>query len=106
MAIFTAINFLAHAPVLQGQRGHHLVEGRHPGPDHHHAVLQVPPAQLQRDATTANGGFFHDGAKALFAAIPAAGIVFAYLGFEQADQLAGEIKNPRRNLPRAIIIAT
>jgi amino acid transporter len=31
--------------------------------------------------------------------------VFSYLGFEQADQLAGEIKDPARNLPRAIIIA-
>ena len=45
------------------------------------------------------------GVKALFGAIPSAGIVFAYLGFEQADQLAGEIKNPQRNLPRAIILA-
>ena len=36
---------------------------------------------------------------------PASSIVFSYLGFEQADQLAGEIKNPGRNLPRAIIIA-
>ncbi len=31
--------------------------------------------------------------------------MFAYLGFEQADQLAGEIKDPQRNLPRAIIYA-
>ena len=46
-----------------------------------------------------------NGIKAVFAAIPSAGIVFAYLGFEQADQLAGEVKNPARNLPRAIIIA-
>jgi len=45
------------------------------------------------------------GVKALFGAIPSAGIVFAYLGFEQADQLAGEVKNPQRNLPRAIILA-
>ena len=45
------------------------------------------------------------GIKALFGAIPSAGIVFAYLGFEQADQLAGEIKNPQRNLPLAIITA-
>ncbi len=44
-----------------------------------------------------------DKLKALFAAIPGAGIVFAYLGFEQADQLAGEVKNPQRNLPWAII---
>ncbi len=41
--------------------------------------------------------------KDLFGALPGAGIVFAYLGFEQADQLAGEIKNPQRNLPIAII---
>jgi amino acid transporter len=53
----------------------------------------------------AHGGFMPLGAKALFGAIPGAGIVFAYLGFEQADQLAGEVKNPQKNLPRAIIIA-
>jgi amino acid transporter len=29
--------------------------------------------------------------------------VFAYLGFEQADQLAGESKNPKRDLPIAVI---
>ncbi len=53
----------------------------------------------------AGGGFMPYGIKALFGAIPSAGIVFAYLGFEQADQLAGEIKDPQRNLPRAIITA-
>ena len=45
------------------------------------------------------------GIKALFGALPAAGIIFAYSGFEQCDQLAGEIKNPGRNLPLAIIIS-
>ena len=55
---------------------------------------------------TAGGtGFMPGGAKALFAALPAAGIIFAYSGFEQADQLAGEIKDPGRNLPRAIIVS-
>ena len=53
----------------------------------------------------AGGGFMPFGVKALFAAIPSAGIIFAYLGFEQADQLAGEVKNPQKNLPRAIIVA-
>ena len=52
-----------------------------------------------------HGGFAPFGAKALFAAIPGAGIVFAYLGFEQADQLAAEVREPQRNLPRAIILA-
>jgi amino acid transporter len=50
-------------------------------------------------------GFLPGGAHGLFAALPLAGIIFAYSGFEQADQLAGEIKDPGRNLPRAIIIA-
>jgi amino acid transporter len=54
---------------------------------------------------SAGGGFFHSGWKALFSAIPSAGIVFAYLGFEQADQLAAEVKDPQRNLPRAIILS-
>jgi len=52
-----------------------------------------------------HGGFMPLGAKAFFGAIPSAGIIFAYLGFEQADQLAGEIRNPQKNLPRAIITA-
>jgi amino acid transporter len=54
---------------------------------------------------TAGTGFMPGGIKALFGALPAAGIIFAYSGFEQCDQLAGEIKNPGRNLPRAIIIS-
>ena len=54
---------------------------------------------------TAGVGFMPGGIKALFGALPAAGIIFAYSGFEQCDQLAGEIKNPGRNLPRAIIMS-
>src|SRR5580700_242513 len=49
---------------------------------------------------TAGVGFMPGGIKALFGALPAAGIIFAYSGFEQSDQLAGEIKDPGRNLPR------
>jgi amino acid transporter len=51
------------------------------------------------------GGFMPGGVHGLFYALPSAGIIFAYSGFEQCDQLAGEIKNPGRNLPRAIIIS-
>jgi amino acid transporter len=54
---------------------------------------------------TAGGSFMPGGIKALFGAIPGAGIVFAFSGFEQADQLAGEVKNPQKNLPRAIIMS-
>jgi len=55
--------------------------------------------------TAGGAGFMPGGVHGLFEALPVAGIIFAYSGFEQADQLAGEIKDPGRNLPRAIIIA-
>ncbi len=51
------------------------------------------------------GPFFVKGAavKTLFQAMPAAGIIFSLLGFEQAVQLGGESANPQRDLPRAVI---
>jgi len=55
--------------------------------------------------TAGGAGFFPGGIRGLTAALPVAGIIFAYSGFEQCDQLAGEIKDPGRNLPRAIIIS-
>jgi amino acid transporter len=55
---------------------------------------------------TAGGGFFvpHDPLKAILIAIPAGGIVFALLGFEQAVQLGGEARDPK-DLPRAVILS-
>jgi amino acid transporter len=100
MAIFTAVNFLAMRlfnrvnlvltwwkvliPVL---------------------AIIILFTQFHTASFNSHGGFLPYGTKAMFAAIPGAGIVFAYLGFEQADQLAGEVKNPQRVLPRAIITA-
>ncbi len=56
---------------------------------------------------TGGGGFFVHGAaiKSILIAIPSGGIVFALLGFEQAVQLGGEAKNPKRDLPRAVILS-
>ncbi|WP_028808444.1 APC family permease [Streptomyces canus] len=48
-------------------------------------------------------GFAPFGAKGVLSAISTSGIIFALLGFEQAIQLAGESRNPRRDLPRATI---
>ena len=39
----------------------------------------------------------------MLAAVSTSGIIFALLGFEQADQLAGESANPKRDIPRAVI---
>ncbi len=52
---------------------------------------------------TASGGFLPFGWKGVFTAIPAGGVIFAYLGFEQAIQLGAETQNPRRNIPLAVI---
>jgi amino acid transporter len=51
----------------------------------------------------AANGFNPGGFHAILAAVSTSGIIFSYLGFEQADQLAGEAKNPRRDIPIAII---
>ena len=99
MAVFTAINFLAMrifarvnnvvtwwkvaVPVL--------------------AIIVLLFKFQPSNFTAAGIGLFPGGIKGLTAALPLSGIIFAYSGFEQADQLAGEIKNPGRNLPRAII---
>lgn len=39
----------------------------------------------------------------IFTSLPAAGIVFSYLGFRQGVELAGETKNPKRNVPLTLI---
>ncbi|MGV9246162.1 APC family permease [Streptomyces sp. NPDC003710] len=48
-------------------------------------------------------GFAPFGAKGVLGAISSSGIIFALLGFEQAIQLAGESRNPKRDLPRATL---
>src|SRR6476469_5434358 len=99
MAVFTAINFLAMrifarvnnvvtwwkvaVPVL--------------------AIIVLLFKFKPGNFTAAGIGLFPGGIRGLTAALPLSGIIFAYSGFEQADQLAGEIKDPGRNLPRAII---
>ena len=56
---------------------------------------------------TSGGGFFVNGAKVkdILVAIPAGGIIFSLLGFEQAVQLAGEARNPAKDVPRAVIVS-
>jgi amino acid transporter len=100
MAIFTALNFLA---VRQFARVNNVITWW---------KVAIPVltiiilfTKFHPGNFSPPGGFNPGGMKAVFAAIPGAAIVFAYLGFEQADQLAGEVKNPKRNLPLAIIIA-
>jgi amino acid transporter len=51
----------------------------------------------------ASHGFAPAGSKGVLSAVSTSGIVFSYLGFRQAIELAGESANPRRNLPIAVL---
>jgi amino acid transporter len=53
---------------------------------------------------THQSGFMPFGFHGVYAALPA-GVVFALQGFEQCVQLAGEARDPRRDISRAIIMA-
>ncbi|HKS00009.1 MAG TPA: APC family permease [Candidatus Dormibacteraeota bacterium] len=54
-----------------------------------------------------HGGFFVHGAavKSILIALTSGGIVGALLGFEQALQLGGEARHPKRDLGRAVIFS-
>ena len=104
MAIFTAVNFLG---IRQFARVNNVITWWKV------AIPILTIFVLLFHMHTANftagvggqTGFLAGGIKPIFAAVTTGGIIFAYSGFEQADQLAGEIKNPGRNLPRSIIFA-
>ncbi|MGZ4475936.1 MAG: APC family permease [Nocardioides sp.] len=66
-------------------------------------IFVLAIANFHTSNFTAANGFNPDKAHGILAAVATSGIIFSYLGFEQADQLAGESKNPRRDIPIAII---
>ncbi|MHB8189413.1 MAG: APC family permease [Ferrimicrobium sp.] len=53
----------------------------------------------------ATHGFMPYGTAGVFIAVSSGGIIFSLLGFRQAVDMAGESKNPQRDVPRAIITA-
>jgi len=61
--------------------------------------LQFHPANFR-----AGGGFLPFGFHGVFAALTG-GVVFGLQGFEQAVHLAGEAKDPKRDLARAVLTA-
>jgi amino acid transporter len=53
---------------------------------------------------SAFGGFAPHGVGAIFGAVSGGGIVFAYVGLRQIVDFGGEVKNPQRNIPIAMIV--
>jgi amino acid transporter len=99
MAIFTAINFLSvrklahtNSAATWWKVGVPLL-----------TIVVLAIVSFHPGNLTAADGFAPDGAGGVLAAVSTSGIIFALLGFEQADQLAGESANPKRDIPRAVI---
>jgi amino acid transporter len=99
MAIFTAINFLSvrrlantNSTATWWKVGIPLL-----------TIVVLAIVSFHPGNFTAADGFNPSGAGGVLAAVSTSGIIFALLGFEQADQLAGESANPKRDIPRAVI---
>jgi amino acid transporter len=99
MAIFTAINFLGIRRLAQTNSAATWWKVAIPVL----TILVLGLSHFHSSNFTAANGFNPYGAHGILAAVSTSGIIFALLGFEQADQLAGESANPRRDLPRAVI---
>jgi len=54
---------------------------------------------------TSAGGFAPYGGSAILSAIASGGLIYALNGFQPPVDLSGEARNPRRDIPRAILVA-
>lgn len=53
----------------------------------------------------ATGGFAPYGIQGILAAVSSGGVIFAFIGFRHAIDMAGEAKNPKFTIPAALILA-
>jgi amino acid transporter len=99
MAIFTAVNFLGVRKLANTNSAATWWKVAVPVL----AIIVLAATHFHASNLHAANGFNPYGAHGILAAVSTSGIIFALLGFEQADQLAGESANPRRDIPRAVI---
>jgi len=66
-------------------------------------VITLVTVHFRTANFTQFGGFAPAGIGGIFAAVSGSGIIFTFLGFRQAIELAGESANPHRNLPIGIL---
>ncbi len=67
------------------------------------AIVALAVTTFHGSNFSAGDGFAPTGAKGVLSALASGGVVFAYLGFEQAIQFGGESRNPQRNIPFAVV---
>jgi amino acid transporter len=68
-------------------------------------VILFAAAGFNGSNYTGHGGFAPYGYSAPLSAIATAGIIYAYTGFQGPLDLSGEARNPKRDVPRAVITA-
>jgi amino acid transporter len=67
------------------------------------AVVALIVTNFSTSNFSAGNGFNPAGVKGILSAIATGGVIFSYLGFEQAIQFGGESRDPQRNIPFAVI---
>lgn len=66
------------------------------------AAVLLFSAHFHTQNFSTNNGFMPFGLKSIFAALPLAGVIYSFIGFNPVVQLAAEAKNPSRAIPVAI----
>lgn len=67
------------------------------------AILAIVTLSFHSANFTEHGGFLPFGWHGVLSAVSGGGIIYAFMGFREVIDLAGEAKNPRRNIPIALI---
>jgi amino acid transporter len=98
MALFTVINFLGVRRLAHTNSAATWWKVAVPV-----FVIIVLAATHFHGSNFGAGGFAPEGSEGVLSAVSTSGVMFALLGFEQADQLAGEARNPQKDIPRAVI---
>jgi amino acid transporter len=68
-------------------------------------VVALLLSGLHPGRLTEVGGFAPSGLTAVLSAVATSGIIFAVNGFASITELSGEARNPRRDIPRAVLTA-
>ncbi|WP_428650172.1 APC family permease [Roseibium sp.] len=62
-------------------------------------------SDFRYDNFSAYGGFAPEGLKGILSAISTGGVIFALIGFRHVIDMAGEARNPKVNVPIALVVS-
>lgn len=68
------------------------------------AFIILVPLLLFHTSNFSTPSFIPKNFSGIFIAIPATGILFSFGGYRQVADMAGEVKNPGKNVPRAVVL--